>query len=148
VAEKFMPTDLIHRIGIAGRAEMVYRAITTQDGIRAWWTTDVKLDAHVGGKSVFSFFDGSTTFEMRIEELKPPSFVRWRCTGGTSPDWVGTTQEFVLTPQPDGEMLLKFCHGGWERGGDHYYFCNTTWGHLLVCLKDYCEHGVKNPYFT
>jgi hypothetical protein len=43
--------------------------------------------------------------------------------------------------------LLKFCHGGWERGGDHRHFCNTTWGHLLVCLKDYAERGVKNPYF-
>ena len=78
--------------------------------------------------------------------MKGRSLVRWKCTGGTSPDWVGTTQEFIL--EPDGEeVLLKFRHGGWERGGDHCYFCNTTWGHLLVCLKDYAERGVKNPYF-
>jgi len=42
---------------------------------------------------------------------------------------------------------LKFRHGGWERGGDHRHFCNTTWGHLLVSLKDYAGRGVKNPYF-
>ncbi len=142
-----MPTDLIHRIGIAAPAETIYRALTTEDGIRAWWTTDVKMDASVGGKAVFGFFDHSTVFEMRIEQLTPPSLVRWQCTGGSSPDWVGTTQEFILEPQADGEVLLKFCHGGWERGGDHCHFCNTTWGHLLVCLKDYCECGVKNPYF-
>ena len=142
-----MPTDLFHRIGIAAPARTVYEAITTGDGIRAWWTTDVKMEDKPGGKAVFGFFDHSTTFEMRIEQLAPPSLVRWQCTGGSSPDWVGTTQEFVLTPQPDGDTLLKFCHGGWERGGDHCYFCNTTWGHLLVCLKEYCERGVKNPYF-
>jgi uncharacterized protein YndB with AHSA1/START domain len=142
-----MPTSLIHCIGIAAPAETIYEAITTEDGIRAWWTTDVKLGTRVGDAAVFGFFNHSTVFEMRIEALTPLALVRWRCTGGTSPDWVGTTQEFVLTPQPDGEVLLKFTHGGWERGGDHCYFCNTTWGHLFVCLKDYCEHGVKNPYF-
>jgi len=35
VAEKFMPTDLIHRIGIAAPAETIYRALTTESGIRA-----------------------------------------------------------------------------------------------------------------
>lgn len=37
--KKIMPTDLIHRIGIAAPAETIYRALTTEDGIRAWWTT-------------------------------------------------------------------------------------------------------------
>lgn len=161
-----MPTDLIHRIGIAAPAETIYRALITEDGIRAWWTTDVafglwpndrgtastlhgdKTAAMIqGGRAVFGFFDHSTEFQMRIEQLSPPALVRWQCTGGTSPDWVGTTQEFILEPQADGEVLLKFCHGGWECGGDHCYFCNTTWGHLLVCLKDYAERGVKNPHF-
>jgi len=44
-----MPTDLIHRIGIAAPAEKIYRALTTEDGIRAWWTTDVKMDASAVG---------------------------------------------------------------------------------------------------
>jgi uncharacterized protein YndB with AHSA1/START domain len=147
VVEKIMPTDLIHRIGIAAPAETIYRALTTEDGIRAWWTSDVKMDASAGGKAAFGFFGHSTEFQMRIEQLTPSALVRWQCTGGSSPDWVGTWQEFILEPQDDGEVLLKFCHGGWERGGDHCHFCNTTWGHLLVCLKDYAERGMKNPYF-
>jgi uncharacterized protein YndB with AHSA1/START domain len=44
-----MPTDLIHRIGIAAPPETIYRALTTEDGIRAWWTTDVKMDASAVG---------------------------------------------------------------------------------------------------
>jgi hypothetical protein len=31
-----MPTDLIHRIGIAAATDTIYRAITTEEGIRAW----------------------------------------------------------------------------------------------------------------
>ena len=62
-----MPTDLIHRLGIAAPAETIYRALTTEDGIRARWTTNVKMDANAGGRAVFGFFDHSTEFQMRIE---------------------------------------------------------------------------------
>jgi hypothetical protein len=51
-----MPTDLIHRIGIAAPAETIYRALTTEDGIKARRTTDVKLDTRAGGKAAFSLF--------------------------------------------------------------------------------------------
>lgn len=142
-----MHTDLIHRIGIAASAETVYEAITTAKGIRAWWTVDVTMANQEGGVAVFGFENHSVEFQMRIEQLTQPEIVRWTCIGASSPDWVGTTQEFVIEPQPSGEVLLKFRHGGWKTGGDHCYYCNTTWGHLLVCLKAYCERGVKNPYF-
>lgn len=143
-----MATDLIHRVCIAAPAEKIYRAITTEEGIKGWWTTDVKMDTHAGGKAVFGFENHSIVFQMRIEQLTPPSLVRWKCEDNNSPDWIGTTQEFHLEPQTDGEVLVKFCHGGWKSGGDHCYFCNTTWGHLLVNLKTYAERDVKNPYFT
>ncbi len=143
-----MATELIHRITIAAPIEKIYQALTTEEGVRGWWTLDVKMDSNAGGKAVFGFFGHSTVFEMRIERLAPPTLVLWKCEGGSSPDWIGTTQEFILEPQPDGEVLLKFCHGGWKSGGDHCYYCNTTWGHLFVCLKKYLEQGVKDPYFT
>src|SRR2546426_2426364 len=119
-----MPTDLIHRISIAAPAEKIYRALTTEEGIKGWWTTDVKMDAHAGGKAVFGFQNHSVVFEMRVERLTPPSLVGWKCEHSNSPDWIGTTQEFRLESPPggtDGEVLLKFCHGGWESGGDHRY---------------------------
>ena len=43
-----MASDLIHRISIAAPAESMYRALTTEEGIKGWWTTDVKMDAHAG----------------------------------------------------------------------------------------------------
>ena len=45
-----MPTDLIHRLGMAAPAERIFRALPTEGGIQAWWTTDVKLDALADGK--------------------------------------------------------------------------------------------------
>ena len=143
-----MAIDLIHRICIAAPPEQIFQALTTTEGIKSWWTTNVVMDARVGGKAVFTFENHTATFQMRIEQLDRPSLVRWQCEGGSSPDWIDTTQEFQLEPQPDGEVLLKFCHGGWKSGGDHCYFCNTTWGHLLVALKEFVETDKKNPYFT
>src|SRR5258706_3337825 len=91
--ELFMPTSLIHRIGIAAPAETIYRALTTEDGIRAWWTTDVKIGARVGDAAVFGFFDHSTGFEIRIEQLTPPSLAPWQCTGASATDPAGKTPE-------------------------------------------------------
>jgi uncharacterized protein YndB with AHSA1/START domain len=142
-----MATDLLHRIGIEASPERIYRAITTEEGIRAWWTMDVMMDSFVGGKAKFGFERHAVEFQMQIMKLEPVARVQWECVGGNSPDWIGTTQEFELTPPEDGEVVVKFCHGGWKSGGEHCYFCNTTWGHLLVCLKQYAQSGVKNPYF-
>src|SRR5205085_8082807 len=86
-----MNTDLIHRIGISAPAEKIYRALTTEEGIKAWWTTDVKMDTLAGGKAVFGFENHSIVFQMRIEQLTPSSLVFWKCVVSTSPDWIGTT---------------------------------------------------------
>ena len=142
-----MSIELNHRIYIAAPARRIYQAITTDGGIRNWWTTDVIMDAQTGGRAVFGFAGHSITFEMEIQLLEPPAVVLWHCVGGNSSEWIGTTQEFRLEPQSDGEILLKFCHAGWRPDSEYCYLCNTTWGHLLVCLKDYAEHGVANPYF-
>ena len=122
-----MATDLIHRICIAAPAQKICRAITTEEGIKGWWTTDVKRDANEGGRAVFGFENRSVIFQMRIKQMAASSIVRWECEESTSPDRIGTTQEFRLELQSDGEVLVKFCHGGWKSGGDHCYYCNTTW---------------------
>ena len=143
-----MAIDLTHHIYIAAPRERIYRAITTEAGIRSWWTTDVSMGRRVGGKAVFGFDNHSVFFQMRIAQLQRPSRVRWRCEGGNSKEWIGTTQEFVLEPPADGEVLLRFRHAGWKSGSEHCYLCNTTWGHLLVMLKNFAEQGVKKPYFA
>jgi uncharacterized protein YndB with AHSA1/START domain len=143
-----MAIDLIHHITVAAPADRIYRAITTEEGIRGWWTTDVVMGARVGDKAVFGFHKHSVTFEMRIVELTPSSVVRWRCEESNCPEWIGTTQEFRLEPQADGEVLVKFCHGGWQSDKGHCYPSNTTWGHLMVLLKNYVERGETNLYFT
>ena len=143
-----MSIDLRHCSEITAAAERLYEAITTPEGIRSWWTTDVAMEDHAGGKAVFGFENHAVSFEMRIVELVAPSLVRWRCDAGTSKEWIGTTQEFGLEPQPGGKVILKFSHRGWKPDSQYAYSCNTTWGHLFVLLKNYAERGEEKPYFA
>jgi len=32
--------EIIHRVGIADSANAVYKALTTDEGLSRWWTTD------------------------------------------------------------------------------------------------------------
>ena len=92
------------------------------------------LHRRAGGKAVFGFENHSVIFQMRIEQLTPPSLVRWKCENSSSPDWIGTMQEFQLESRPGGtggEVLLKFYHNGWKSGADRCYYCNATWGTCL-----------------
>lgn len=143
-----MFTDLNHRIGIAAPADKVYKALTTSQGIKGWWTVDVKMEDTVRGHAVFGFDGQTKILKMRIEQLEPGALVQWKCVEGTPKQWVGTTQEFRIVPQADGSTLLKLCHGCWKDAEEFSYACNTQWGHLLMNLKQYAEKGVKQPYFT
>lgn len=144
-----MSIDLHHHIQIKGQPENIYKALTTPDGIKAWWTQNVHhMDAHVGGKAYFAFDKGATAFKMKIIELIPHQKVRWECIGGNADEWIGTTQEFEIGPQnSEGIVDLRFTHGGWRTNRGHCYMSNTTWGHLFVNLKHYIEKGSIAPYF-
>jgi uncharacterized protein YndB with AHSA1/START domain len=41
--------DIKHRVGATVAPETVYEALTTRDGLAAWWTTDTTGDGVVGG---------------------------------------------------------------------------------------------------
>ena len=85
----------------------VYAAITTAEGLRAWWTPTCDADAHVGGAAHFRF--GETFCAMSIEQLDPNRGVRWFCTAARiehprvtrKDEWAGTEIAFRLTPTID-----------------------------------------------
>ena len=41
--------DILHRVGITASRDAVYQALTTPDGLAAWWTTDTRGDGTSGG---------------------------------------------------------------------------------------------------
>lgn len=43
--------EIKHQIPISATPEKVYAALTTEKGLRGWWTADSKTDDKVGGKA-------------------------------------------------------------------------------------------------
>ena len=82
--------DLEHQIPIKAAPEKVYAALTTEKGLRGWWTADSKVDDRVGGKAEFGFDKRGSVFHMTIDNLQPPQLVVWSCNGD-NPEWRGTT---------------------------------------------------------
>jgi uncharacterized protein YndB with AHSA1/START domain len=138
--------DIMHLFTIHSPPEAVYRALTTPEGVRGWWTREVALDAAVGGTGEFRFHEGKSAARVRIEELDPPSRVVWKTVSSFRPAWDGTTITFELRPEADGGTTLAFAQRGFAEADDSYAITTTGWGYYLASLKRYLEEGAGSPH--
>jgi len=157
--------NIRHEILIGASAEKVYEAITSQEGLSAWWTPGTKAEHEDNSIARFRF--GPEYFkEMKITELKPSLRVKWVCIAGAE-EWIGTTIFFELQSgdrktlldshpelqdqlqqQLDGgkTTLVIFHHDDWKDYTSMFAECNYTWARFLRSLKLLCETGKGRPW--
>lgn len=156
--------DIRHELLIGAPADKVYTAITSQQGLSAWWTPDAIVKPMRDSIARFPF--GQEYFkEMKITELKAPEWVKWICLAGAD-EWIDTTISFDLRsgdkesllnshPEVGGQMqqqrndivtLLIFGHNDWKAYTPMFAECNYTWGQFLRSLKLFCETGKGRPW--
>jgi uncharacterized protein YndB with AHSA1/START domain len=156
--------NIRHELIIGAPVEKVYNAITSQQGLSAWWTPDTTAKQEVASVSRFPF--GPTYFkEMKIIVLDPFKRVEWECIAGAQ-EWIGTTLSFgleagdqsaVLNKHPEilGQLqqsssdlvtCMVFQHDGWKEYTPMFAECNYTWGQFLRSLKLLCETGKGTPW--
>ncbi|WP_273652572.1 SRPBCC family protein [Cellulomonas fimi] len=140
--EGFEMVDIIHRVGMRSAAlDDVYAALTTIDGLSAWWTTDTTGDPGVGGLLAFRFPQGG--FDMVVLEQEPGRRVVWEVVDGPE-EWIGTTVRWEL--RQDGEwVVVLFAHEGWREPVEFMSHCSTKWATFLVSLKQLVETGAGAP---
>jgi len=156
--------NIRHELFIGAPASQVYSAITSQEGLSAWWTPDTRAKPERDSVARFAF--GPEYFkEMRIVELTPSRQVKWVCMTGAD-EWIGTTISFELEsgdratllsahPEAKGQIqqgrnsgngtLLMFRHDDWKEYTPMFAECNYTWGRFLRSLKLLCETGKGRP---
>jgi uncharacterized protein YndB with AHSA1/START domain len=135
--------DILHKVGIESSSlDAAYRALTTLDGLSAWWTNDTQGDANVGGVLLFRFGGGG--FDMKVLELQPPTRVLWQVVDGP-PEWIGTKISFDLKQEGDWTIIL-FKHEGWKEPVEFMHHCSTKWAIFLLSLKSLLETGKGRPY--
>ncbi len=134
--------DILHRIGIEGSGpEEVYGALTTVEGLAAWWTDDTTGSSEVGGVLGFRFPNGG--FDMEVVELRPAERVTWRVVDGPA-EWIGTTMDWRLRRDGDWTIVL-FTHAGWAEPVEFMHHCSTKWATFLMSLKSLVETGAGAP---
>jgi len=135
--------SICHRLLIEVPVEKVYEALTTQEGLAGWWTPETTAKPEIGSVSRFAF--GPDYYkEMKVEELKPYSVVKWHCLTGYE-EWIGTRLTFELEPHSKGTILF-FHHDGWKEYTPELASCTYAWGLFFRSLKFLCETGKGFPY--
>ena len=140
--------DILHQISTRAPPQRVLAAVTTQPGIRGWWTADCTVKPEIGFVNVFRFNNGKVEFHFRVDE-QTPRRVAWTCVRAPKvPDeWVDTRLTFELAAQDQG-TTLHFGHRGWRSVDGAYADCNTVWGELMQRLRSHAEGKPTEPYFT
>jgi hypothetical protein len=133
--------DILHRVGITAPPTQVYDALTSVDGLAAWWTGDTSTDDD--GTLVFRFGEVGG-FDMKVLDLRQDTHVLWEVIDGPE-EWIGTTVGFDLTQ--DGEWtIVGFTHAGWSEPVEFMNHCSTKWATFLLSLKSLVETGTGAPH--
>jgi uncharacterized protein YndB with AHSA1/START domain len=134
--------DILHRVGVKSSSlDEVYGALTTVEGLSAWWTDATRGDTEVDGVLQFRFREGG--FDMVVRELEPAKHVLWEVVDGPA-EWVGTTVSFDLKQEDDYTIIL-FKHEGWREPVEFMHHCSTKWATFLLSLKSLVETGKGAP---
>ena len=133
--------DILHKVGIKSSSlDDVYKALTTREGLAAWWTDDTQGESKVGGVLQFRF--GAGGIDMKVLELHPAERVVWQVVGGPE-EWMGTQVSFELRLEGDWTIVL-FKHQGWKEPVEFMHHCGTKWGVFLLSLKALLETDRKS----
>jgi uncharacterized protein YndB with AHSA1/START domain len=135
--------DILHKVGIKSSSPEVYKALTTREGLSAWWTTNTQGESKADGVLLFRFGDRGG-FDMKVLELQPDKRVLWQVVDGPQ-EWIGTRISFDLRQEGDWTIVF-FKHQGWKEPVEFMSHCSTKWGVFLLSLKSLLETGKGAPY--
>jgi hypothetical protein len=127
----------------------LFQAVSTTDGLTAFWTADAAVQPSVGSIASFGFPGAPARLKMRIETLDPDKEVAWLCEGDF-PYWQGTRISWQMRPGSDANhTTLVFRQAGWPADYPDMEFAhvNFTWGQIVARLQAYAESGKAQPYF-
>ena len=137
--------DRIERIvEVAHPPGKVWAALTTAEGLRAWFGNEATIDLRPGGSALMRFSSGFTV-DMRVERVEEPTVFgfTWHIYGLPEDDPRRTYVEFTLEPVGAGTRLTVVESGFAQLPEDasrKAYDGNTEgWARELGELVDYLD---------
>ena len=100
------PDRIERTVEIAQPPAKVWAALTTAEGLSAWFGKEATIDLRPGGSASMGF-DGGHTADMRVERVEEPNVFgfTWHIYGLPQDDPRRTYVEFTLEPAGAGTRL-------------------------------------------
>ena len=138
-------SEIHHDISINATPETVYQALTTAQGLSAWFTSQVTGSGEVGSNWKLSITD-QPYFSWEILQSENQQRVLWECLDGPG-NAPGTEVEFVLKSASNDHTNLTISHRGWKDHDPKFTRCIEIWRTLMNHLQNYCETGEEEPAY-
>jgi uncharacterized protein YndB with AHSA1/START domain len=100
------PDRIERTLALAHPPEKVWAALTTAEGLAAWFGNEAAIDLHPGGAAWMKWNEGHTA-QMRVERVEEPRVFgfTWHIFGLPEDDPRRTYVEFTLEPDGAGTRL-------------------------------------------
>jgi uncharacterized protein YndB with AHSA1/START domain len=135
-----------HVVDIDAPPTTVWRALTDQEQMSCWWSTQVKTSEPALGVRSHWTFAADFNPVMEITTLEPPHQLVWRCVGGHDP-WADNTFRFTIAEAVTDRCRLRFWQDyAVELDDDAFGIYNFNWGYYLESLRLLCAAGTGRPY--
>ena len=138
------PDRIERTVEIARPPRQVWAALTTAEGLAAWFGNEAAIDLHPGGAAWMKWNEGHTA-RMRVERVEEPRVFgfTWHISGLPDDDPRRTYVEFTLEPA-DGGTRLTVVESGFAQLTDqafHDAFDGNTkgWASELAELATYLD---------
>src|SRR5215468_11073969 len=138
------PDRIERTVEIAHPPQKVWAALTTAEGLGAWFGDEAAIDLRPGGPARMSWADGPTA-QMRVERVEEPTVFgfTWHIYGLPEDDPRRTYVEFTLEPAGAGTRLTVVESGFAQLPDDLFstaYDGNTEgWAKELAELAAYLD---------
>ena len=138
------PDRIERTVEIAHPPAKVWAALTTAEGLGAWFGNEATIDLRPGGSARMSWTSGFNA-EMRVERVEEPAVFgfTWHIYGLPEDDPRRTYVEFTLEPAGSGTRLTMVESGFAQLSEDGYskaFNGNTEgWAQELGELADYLD---------
>ena len=121
----------------------VFDAVSTPNGLNAWWTQTATGVPAVGAPFELGFGAGYHWRAVVTKAFAPVSF-ELQLTSSDA-DWDNTLVGFDLAPHETGTWV-QFYHKGWPASNPHYRISSHCWALYLRVLRRHLEAGETVPY--
>lgn len=129
-----------HLFTIQAKAEVIFDAITTSQGLNSWWTTEASGQPTLGNEYRF-YFSRDHDWRAEVVEVHAPTQISWQMRQADD-DWLPTQLHFSLEESADGtNTTVRFAHTSWAKINDHFRRTSFCWAMYLETLRKVVEKG-------